>query len=86
MTPNGLGLSLGIAHDRKPIATGRPEVRRGEGVEGGVRRRGFSRPRYEGEIAGGTWHFSKLAAPVSGIRDPEDRELATLTLTERGVG
>jgi hypothetical protein len=45
----------------------RYELRRGEGVEGEVRRRGFLRPRYEGEIAGRTWHFGKLGAPVSGI-------------------
>lgn len=62
----------------------RYELRRGEGVEGEVRRRGFLRPRYEGEIAGRTWHFGKLGAPVSGIRDPEDRERASLALTERG--
>jgi hypothetical protein len=49
-----------------------------------VRRRGFFSPRYEGEIAGRTWHFSKLAAALSSVRDAYGREGASLSLTERG--
>ncbi len=46
----------------------RYELRRGEEVEGEVRRRGFLSPRYEGDIAGRTWHFSKLSASASSVR------------------
>ncbi|MBA3422659.1 MAG: hypothetical protein H0U12_12375 [Thermoleophilaceae bacterium] len=62
----------------------RYELRGGEELEGEVRRRGFFRPRYEGEIAGSIWHFSKLDARVSSVRDPEGRERASLDLTDRG--